>query len=98
MTESRTTAALKHADLTGSIIAAFYAVYDQLGYGFLEKVYCAALVIELTKRGHSFIREAVIDVYFHGEMVGHFRADFIVEETVVIEAKASKALVEEGRN
>jgi GxxExxY protein len=42
---------VKHAELTEKIIAAFYAVYNTLGTGFLEKVYRNALALELAKRG-----------------------------------------------
>lgn len=41
---------LKHSDLTDKIIKAYYDVYNQLGYGFLEKVYENALLIELRKK------------------------------------------------
>lgn len=42
---------MKHQELTEQIIKAFYAVYNALGYGFLEKVYENALAIELRKMG-----------------------------------------------
>jgi len=44
---------LKHSELTESIIKAFYKVYNNLGHGFLEKVYENALVIELRSIGLS---------------------------------------------
>ena len=57
--------------LTGVIIAAFYCVYDELGFGFLESVYVSALLLELTARGIQAQREARIDVYYRGVEVGH---------------------------
>src|SRR6476661_4731278 len=86
-----------HEETTNSIISSFYAVYDVLGYGFLEAVYCNALEIEFTARGLKFIREAPIDIYYKGARVGHYRADFLVEEEVVVEVKASRALDESNR-
>ena len=41
----------KHSALTSAIIGAFYDVYNELGYGFLEKVYENSLTHELKKRG-----------------------------------------------
>jgi GxxExxY protein len=85
---------LKEAELTGAIIRAFYAVYDALGYGFLESVYCAALAIELRKKGVAFRQQAPVDVYYDGERVGHFRSDVIVTDKVLVEVKSTKALDE----
>jgi hypothetical protein len=47
----------KHSEITEQILAAFYAVYSSLGYGFLEKVYVNALMIELEKRGLNVQKE-----------------------------------------
>jgi GxxExxY protein len=88
---------LMHGDLTGRIIGGFYAVYDELGYGFLESVYRNALVYELLQRGLSASIETPVDVWYKGQRVGHYRADIIVAETVVIEAKASRAIDEADR-
>ena len=83
--------------LTGAIIASFYRVYDELGFGFLESVYVAALLVELTARGIRAQREALIDVYYRGVEVGHFRADLLVEGKVIVEIKASLAISEADR-
>jgi len=83
--------------LTGLIIASFYRVYDDLGFGFLESVYCAAMLVELNSRGVRAEREARIDVYYRGVEVGHFRADLLVERRVIVEIKASLAVTEADR-
>ena len=83
--------------LTGAIIASFYRVYDELGFGFLESVYVSALLVELTARGIRAQREALIDVYYRGVEVGHFRADLLVEGKVIVEIKASLAITEADR-
>ncbi len=57
---------VKHAELTEKIIAAFYAVYNTLGTGFLEKVYRNALALELAKRGLDTQIEVPIRVYYDG--------------------------------
>lgn len=82
--------------LTGLIITSFYRVYD-LGFGFLESVYCAAMLVELNSRGVHAEREARIDVYYRGVEVGHFRADLLVERRVMVEIKASLAVSEADR-
>ena len=85
---------LKDAALTGGVISAFYKTYDNLGYGFLESVYRAAMAIELRKLGLAFTREEPVDVFYDGEKVGLYRSDFIVEGRVVAEIKASRTIDE----
>lgn len=84
--------ALPEAKLTGEIIGAFYDVYNQLGYGFLESLYVAAMAIMLTERGFRIRREEAFEVLFHGQRIGSYRADLIVEDRVVLEIKAGAAI------
>lgn len=83
-------------DKTERIIKAFYKVYNTLGYGFLEKVYQNALLIELRKMGFKCISEAPIRVYYEGILVGDYRADILVDDCIIIENKASEAIAEEN--
>jgi GxxExxY protein len=78
--------------LTKSILACFYAVYDGLGYGFLENVYCSALAVELRRRGHRVSREVLTPVYYRGEQVARYRIDFVVDDAVIIEVKSTELL------
>jgi GxxExxY protein len=87
---------LKDSELTGKIIAAAYAVHNELGAGFLEKVYENALAVELKARGISFRTQAPLKVKYHGEPVGEYFADMIVEETVICELKALDAVPKEA--
>ncbi|HFE67436.1 MAG TPA: GxxExxY protein [Chloroflexi bacterium] len=84
-----------HSDLTDKIINAFYKVYNQLGYGFLEKVYENALAIELRKRGHDVAQQVSIDVYYDGVIVGEYKADLLVGNLVLCELKATRKLAKE---
>lgn len=83
-------AELLHGDITGEIIAAFYAVYNELGFGFVESVYVRALAIELFQRRMSVAREVPVTVFFKGVTVGTYRADLIVAETVVVDVTAGE--------
>ena len=85
----------KHSDLTEKIIKAFYKVHAVLGYGFNEKVYENALVIEMKKLGLSAEPQKQIQVYYENELVGDYFADIVVNDTVIIELKAVRALAEE---
>ena len=85
----------KHKDITELIIQAFYTVYNTLGYGFLEKVYQNALVIELRKLGLEVIPEATIKVYYNGQAVGEYFADLLVAGVVIVEIKAVRTLAPE---
>jgi len=85
----------KHSELTSAIIGAFYDVYNELGYGFLEKVYENALVYELRKRGYRVLQQAPVEVYYDGLQVGQYFADLLVNATVILELKAAEGIVEE---
>lgn len=81
-----------HEEITRKIIAAFYKVYDTLGYGFLERVYENAMVIELNKNGLKNINQFPIKVFYGGQVVGNYIADVIVENKIIIEIKAINGL------
>ena len=85
----------KHKELTDLILKAFYDVYNTLGYGFLEKVYENAMVLELRKKGLRLVSQAPINVYYRGSIVGEYFADLIVEDVVIVELKAAKAITVE---
>ena len=78
--------------LTGSVIGAFFEVYNALGYGLLESVYAAALAEELMARGHTIEREAFVDVYYKGKPISRQRLDLLVDKTLVLEIKATEVL------
>jgi GxxExxY protein len=80
--------------LTNDIISAFYYVYNRLGYGFVESVYMRSLRHTLQKRGLRVDCEVAVDVWFENERVGVFRADMIVEQSVVVEIKASRSIAD----
>src|SRR5690349_5419391 len=83
---------LLHEALTQSIIAAFYEVYNQLGYGFLEKVYSRAMEIELRHRGHDVRREVKVDMYLRRIYLCSQRVDLLVVGQVVVEVKAADTM------
>ena len=85
---------LIHSDITGKIIKAFYKVYNTLGYGFLEKVYENALIIELLEMGLKVEQQKPINVYYNGTLIGEYFADLIVEDCVIIELKANESISE----
>jgi len=78
--------------LTRDIIGAFFDVYNALGYGLLESMYGAALLILLRERGHFVQCEHALDVMFRGQCIGTYRADMIVEHSIVLELKAGAFL------
>ncbi len=77
-----------HADITDKIIGSFYKVYNGLGYGFLEKVYENALMIELYAIGLICFQQAGVKVYYEEKEVGSYFADILVENKVIVEVKA----------
>jgi len=86
----------KHKELTEKIINIFYRVYNKLGYGFLEKIYENAMMIEFKREGILAISQSPIKVFYDGEVIGEYYADILVDNKVIVEIKASKRLVEEN--
>ncbi len=84
-----------HSDITEKIIKAFYNVYNKLGYGFLEKVYENAMLIELKKFGLNCKNQFPIKVFYDEKNVGEYFADIIINDFVIVELKAAENLCEE---
>lgn len=82
----------KHKALTETIIRIYYRVYNKLGYGFLEKVYESAMMIEFRKEGIPALSQSPIKVIYEEEVVGEYYADILVDDKVIVEIKATRAL------
>lgn len=85
---------LRYGDVTKEIIGAAYAVHNTLGFGFLEKVYENAMVVELGERGVNVEQQAPVTVYYHDTIVGEYTCDLLVEGKVLVELKSVKNLAE----
>ena len=85
-----------HRELTQSVLKHFYVVYNELGYGFLERVYQNALYYELKDNGFKVEAQKKIKVYYKKVEVGEYYADIIVNDLVILELKAQDYLVEEN--
>jgi GxxExxY protein len=87
-------AELKFADITQKIIAGAFEVHKFLGNGFQEVIYQRALATELNWAGLSFHREIEQNIYYKElqEPIGTRRADFVVEDKVLVELKAVSKL------
>jgi GxxExxY protein len=81
---------LAEQTLTGSIIGAFFEVYNTLGYGFRESVYVAALERELIARGHMVAREVQLRVFYKGDRIARQRIDMLIDDKVIVESKATE--------
>ena len=87
-----TNEAYKHSDITGKIIKAAYNVHNELGAGFLEKIYRRAMMIELKSMGLAAEEEKALAIRFKGQKIGDHYVDIMVENKVVVELKAVEAL------
>lgn len=86
------TGPLLHAELTRSVIAAFFEVYNELTFGFREHIYVNAIDKELVRRGHVVAREVGTTVWFKDENVGSQRLDVVVDNKIIVEVKAMRVL------
>jgi GxxExxY protein len=84
---------LLHQPITNTILKVYYEVYNELGHGFLEKVYQNAMYFELKARGLKVESQKEIKVYFKQQLVGEYYSDLIVENKVIIELKATEVLM-----
>ena len=76
-------------DLTDRILKAAYMVHNELGCGFLEKVYQEALAIQMTEMNIPFEREKHLKIFYHGKCLQcDYIADFVVDDKVILELKA----------
>ncbi len=89
---------LLHEELTNAIIKTFYEVYNELGYGFLEKVYQNSLYLELKNKGYKVEAKKKILVYYKGIEVGEYFADLLVEDLIILELKAADCIVKDFEN
>ena len=85
----------KHSDLTGKILGAFFQAHKELGYGFSEKVYENALVHLLREFDLKVEQQKPIIIYFHGQVVGEYIADVLVNDIVLLELKAVQNIVDQ---
>lgn len=84
---------LLHNKITDAVLRTYYDVYNELGHGFLEKVYQNAIYFELKSLGYNVEAQKQIKVYFRNQLVGEYYADILIEDKVIIELKACELLM-----
>lgn len=82
-------------ETTDKILRAFYIVFNELGFGFAEKVYENALIYEMQKMGLQCDSQLPIKVFYKQMQVGVYYADIVVENKVILEIKACGSLIDE---
>lgn len=83
---------LLHESVSRAVIHAFKQVHAELGHGFLESVYSAAMSVALHELGCRVDREMPVEVAFRGRRVGVFRVDLLVDNRVCVELKVCRTL------
>ena len=83
---------MQEEDLTFRIRGCAYEVYRVLGYGFLEQVYQQALLQEFGLRLVNAVEQARLEVHYKGQSVGHYVADILVDDRIILELKTVDAL------
>jgi GxxExxY protein len=83
---------LRNSEITDRTIAAAIRIHRDLGPGFLESVYEEALAVEFALSGIQYVRQKPIGSFYKDHQIGEHRLDFLVEDQIVVELKAIKAL------
>lgn len=83
---------MKYEEITKDINGCAMKVHSTLGNGFQEVIYQRCLEIELERKGIGFAREVEMPIFYEGTEVGTRRADFLVENKVMVELKALIAM------
>jgi GxxExxY protein len=83
-----------YKDLSYAVVGLAMEVYNELGYGFLEKVYENALMVALQEAGIFAEQQKSIPVYFRSKQVGEYFADILVEGKIILELKSVEAINE----
>jgi GxxExxY protein len=89
---------LKDGDLTEKLIGIFFSIHNELGHGFLECVYEQAFSVLLAENCIFFERQIAVPVWFHGQQIGEFRADLLVDRKVLVELKTGRDIDPDGRS
>ncbi len=81
-----------HKELSYAVVGAAMEVHRELGPGFLEAVYQKALACELARCGIPFEEQKLLPVYYKDQLVGDYKADFVMDGKIILELKAASAL------
>ena len=84
-----------HHHLTSIIIGSCFDIVNDLGNGFLEAVYKNALFYTLKSKQIEIEIEKSFEIYYHKQKVGHYKADIVVDQKVLVELKCCKCLLPE---
>lgn len=82
-----------HRDLSYKIVGLAIQVRKELGFGFLEKVYENALMVLFRENGIKAEQQVAIKVTFHGQIIGDYVADILVEDSIILELKALDKII-----
>jgi len=81
-------------EVTEKIIGSAYTVSKNLGFGFLEKVYENAMILELKDKGLKVENQKSLKVFYRNQVIGDYYADLYVENSIIVELKSTKAIEE----
>ena len=88
---------LLHRNLSDTILKIYFEVYNEHGYGFLEKVYQNAMYFELKSQGYKVEAQKQIKVYYKSQLVGDYFADLLIDDSIILELKACECLMDEHK-
>ncbi|NIA17376.1 MAG: GxxExxY protein [Planctomycetes bacterium] len=81
-----------HKELSYKVIELAFEVHNELGCGFLEKVYENALMLLFEREKIPAQQQAPANVYFQNKVIGQYFADILVDNKVILELKTTEAI------
>jgi len=87
---------LIHPELSYRVVGALYDVFNDLGFGHLERVYQRAIAKRLQELRISYREQVLTSVPFHSTSIGKHYLDFLVEDKLVLELKQRQRLSRAG--
>lgn len=79
-----------YKELSYEVIGAMYEAYNNLGFGYREKVFHRAFAKELDVKHLKYKQEVPLKIVYKGELIGKYYLDFLIENKIIIEIKVAK--------
>jgi GxxExxY protein len=78
-----------YPELSYKIVGILYKVYNELGGGYQERIYQAAVRKEFLEQKLGFMEQVKADLFYDGNKLHRYYLDFVIEHKIVLELKVA---------